>query len=171
MVSHSNKTNDFYVQSSIFVLFHCNDVFSMFFGLILEGNPSNSSDTIHKCWSSLHYWPLDEPGLLGLDPAGQELLPPPLRLPDGGEEEDVEDDQGHARHEVDADHAEPFIENFTPNLSKIDNFFSYFWQVDGWTRLHFGFFGKFKFYSRLDLLWSKGICTMFLLTNKSSWSR
>ena len=53
------------------------------------------------------YSPLDEPRLLCLDPAGHELLPPPLGLPDGGEQEDVEDDQGHAGHQVYAHNPEP----------------------------------------------------------------
>ena len=78
------------------------------------------------------YSPLHEPRLLCLDPAGHELLPPPLGLPDGGEQEDVQDDQGHTGHKMHANNTEPNGErriqdkNFPrSNILQSDNLFSF----------------------------------------------
>ena len=64
--------------------------------------------------------PFHQSGLLSLDSAGQELLPASLGPPDGGEEEDVEDDEGHAGHQVDTDHSEP-VETIEVNVFEIQD--------------------------------------------------
>ena len=61
------------------------------------------------------YLPLHKTGLFSLHSAGQQLLSPFLCSPDGGEQEDVQDDEGDAGNKVNADDSEP-VETIEVNI-------------------------------------------------------